>query len=463
MNTLRTRMVRLVVALFVLITIGAAVGSFTAGRALPAHPGEAGYEHQEGEIAHYTCAMHPSVRQAEAGTCPICGMDLVPVLREEAGQQPQQEGEIAHYTCSMHPSVRQAEAGTCPICGMDLVPVLRSELESGIVIIDAVRQQQIGVRTATLRTAPMSRIVRAVGHVTYDESRLTDFSVKIQGWIEELEIDRTGAFVREGEVLFTLYSPELYSAQIDLLQAVRSRSTIASDLPQSAEYGYVEAARERLRLWDLTEEQIDAIERAASPLRYVPILSPVSGYVIEKNVVAGSAIAPGQRLYRIAALDRVWVEAEVYESDLPLLREGQRATVELPYLPGERFEAQVGYVYPFLEGSTRTGRVRLELANPALQLRPHMFADVSLSIDLGQRLQVPASAVIYAGPRRLVFVDLGEGRLLPKEVEVGRSNGSFYEVLSGLEEGEVVVTSGNFLIAAESRLRSAATYWGGGH
>jgi len=369
------------------------------------------------------------------------------------------EGDISHYTCSMHPSVQRQEPGTCPICSMDLVPVTREEVTTGIFTVDAGRRQLIGVRTTAVQRRPVRMKIRALGRVVYDETRLTDVSLKYRGWIGKLEADRTGQQVSKGEPLFDLYSPELYSAQEEYLAALASQSAAKdTSAPHRSDY-LVEAARKRLRLWDLRDWQIDQLASTRSPLEYIPIVSPVSGFVIEKEVVQGAAVEPGRRLYRIAGLDRIWIEADIYESELPLIEVGQQATVSLPYLPGKRFLGRVGFVYPYLEDTTRTGRIRIELANEKLELRPDMFADVELTIDLGERLVVPEEAILYAGPRRLVFLDLGEGRLRPQEIEIGIKSGNEFEVLAGLDEGDVVVSSGNFLIAAESRLKSAEGQW----
>jgi Cu(I)/Ag(I) efflux system membrane fusion protein len=367
--------------------------------------------------------------------------------------------DIAFYTCSMHPSVRKQEPGTCPICSMDLTPVTRRESETGVILMDDRRRQLIGVRTAPVEDRLVTVRVRAVGRVAYDERRLADVTLKNRGWINTLHVDEPGQRVERGETLFTLYSPELYAAQEEFLTALASqRAARGTSAPDRADY-LVEAARQRLRLWDIRDWQIDRLAEAGLPLDDIPIVSPVTGYVVEKNVVEGTAVVAGARLYRIAGLERVWIEAEVYESDLPLIEAGQQATVDLPYLPGRTFRGRVSFVYPYLEPGSRTGRVRIELENPELQLKPDMYAGVTLAIDRGSRLVVPVEAVLYAGPRRLVFVDLGEGRLKPQEIQVGVRSGDHYEVLAGLEAGDMVVTSGNFLVAAESRLKSATGMW----
>lgn len=368
-------------------------------------------------------------------------------------------GEISHYSCSMHTTVRSDKAGTCPICSMDLVAVTQEEVRTGVIFVDPQRRQTIGVRTAAVGRRPVVIEVRAVGKVAFDETRLTDVSVKYDGWIGRLEADATGQAVRRGQTLFNLYSPELYAAQEEFLTVLHSQQTARETAaPDRADY-LVEASRQRLRLWDLTDSQIDRIAESGKAAQYLPIVSPVSGYVIEKDIVEGGAVEAGMRLYRIAALDQVWVEAEVYESELALIQVGQEARVTLPYLPGESLVGKVAFIYPYLDNMTRTGRVRIELPNRGLELKPDMYANVTLQVDRGERLMVAESAVLYAGPRRLVFLDLGEGRLRAQPIEVGVKSGDFLEVLSGLDEGDVVVTSGTFLIAAESRLKSAVEEW----
>jgi len=362
--------------------------------------------------------------------------------------------EISHYTCSMHPSVKQDGPGTCPICAMDLTPVTKQEVETGTIFVDEIRRQRIGVRTEAVKKRQMTLRVRAVGAVRYDESRLHDVNLRMSGGVQHLSVNETGQRVKAGQTLFTLYSPEFYAAQLEHLASVKRQAEGGEMLAHLAQ-----ASRTRLRLLGMTAAQISALEKRGEAQENVPIPSPSSGYVVDKQVVDGARVEAGMRVYRIADLSKVWIEAEVYESDLPHVRVGQSATVELPYVQGKRFQGKVDYVYPTLEGQTRTGRARIVLDNADLELKPDMYANVSIDVDLGERLAVPDSAVVYTGPRRLVFVDQSEGKLLPKLVELGVHVDGFYEVTAGLSVGEVVVTSGNFLIAAESRIRSAARYW----
>ncbi|MGD8316727.1 MAG: efflux RND transporter periplasmic adaptor subunit [Myxococcales bacterium] len=375
--------------------------------------------------------------------------------QHDVGQAP--EGDVAYYTCPMHPSVRQSSPGQCPICGMELTPVTREDLETGTVVVDEVRRQQIGVRTERAEPRELSRHIRAVGQVKIDETLLADVNLRMSGWIQKLFVDETGQRVKKGQTLFTLYSPELYAAEREYLTAVRRTREEGSE----ALVELAGASEQRLRLLGMSDSQIRELKRRGKAWEYVPVPSPATGYVIDKDIVEGGRVEAGTRVYRIADLSRVWIDADVFESDLPEVRVNQQVLVELSYVPGETFEGRVGYIYPTIVGATRTARIRVALKNPSLVLKPDMYANVEIKVDLGERLAIPDSAVIYTGPRRLVFVDLGEGRLRPQEIEVGARADGYVEVTRGLQPGDLVVTSGNFLIAAESRIRSATKYWGG--
>jgi membrane fusion protein, copper/silver efflux system len=383
-----------------------------------------------------------------------------PTLPGGGGGSEQPDG-VHHYTCSMHPSVKQQTPGKCPVCGMDLTPVTNAQHEQGVVLLDETRRQLIGVRTDRVIEAPMQRSFRAVGRVAYDESALADVSSRVRGWITELVVSQTGQRVRRGQTLFRVYSPDLYGAEQDFLLANRG-GTASGDSAGAASNrteSLRRAARQRLRLLGMTDARIDELAQRGAPSDSVEFPSPVTGIIIEKDVVQGAAVDAGARLYRIASLDDVWVEADVYEADLPHVRVGQAAGVTLDHLPGRTYSAKVASIPPGLDPMTRTGRVRLVLSNPELELRPGMYASVSLASDLGSRVQVPAAAVIYTGPRRLVFVDLGDGRFRPQEVRLGAEANGMYEVMTGLSPGDQVATSGVFLIAAEARITTAARYW----
>jgi len=329
----------------------------------------------------------------------------------------------------------------------------------GAVRIEPSRRQEIGIRTAPVQMRDLSTTVRAVGRVLYDERRQAEVSLKFAGWVRDIAVDYTGRPVRAGEVLFTAYSPELWSAQQEYIEALRADDDSSSSSRGEPESDLAQAARRRLELWDIAPAQVRQIAREGRPREALPIIAPVSGVVVEKNVVHGSAFTPGQVLYKIAPLDPAWVIADVYQADLPLLSVGLPATLTNPYLDEGSRHGRVSFIYPSLQAETRTGQVRVEVPNRRGDLKPGMFVNVELQIRLGRRLAVPESAVLPTGERRVVFVDLGDGRLAPREVSLGARAGDYYEVLSGIKPGEIVVTSGNFLVAAESKLKSAAQKW----
>ena len=320
------------------------------------------------------------------------------------------------------------------------------------------KRQLIGVRTAPVVRMPLTRTIRAVGRVAYDETRLHHVHTKVEGWIEKLHANATGEVVREGQPLLTIYSPELLASAQEYLIANRTRDELETaqvdSLRRSGE-GLVESARRRLLLFDLTPDQIEALETRGEAPRTVTLFAPSSGHIIVRNVQQGQKIESGTNLLDIADLSRVWVLADIYEYELPFVRAGQEAIMTLSYLPGRRFEGRVSLIYPMLSEQTRTVKVRLEFANPDLALKPEMFADVELHSEMGERLVVPESAIVSTGQRDVVFIDLGDGTLAPREIEVGARLPDAVEVLGGLTEGEMVVVSGNFLIDSESKLKSA--------
>jgi Cu(I)/Ag(I) efflux system membrane fusion protein len=322
------------------------------------------------------------------------------------------------------------------------------------------QRQMIGVTSETVERTTLKKTIRAVGRVDFDERRLTDVTFKISGWVQDLFVDYTGKTVRRGEPLFTLYSPDLVTSQEEYLLALQTRDQLAhSSLPEArnGSQGLVEAARRRLLLWDLTPQQVKALEERGTPQTYLTLFAPASGTVVEKMVVKGMRVEPGMRLYRIADLSTVWLVVDIYEYEVSLVREGQKATISLSYYPGETFSGKITYVYPYLDTQTRTNKVRLEFANPQGKLKPGMYANSEIEIDLGTTLTVPESAVLQSGLRQLVFVDQGQGAFAPREVKLGVKANSRFVVLEGLAAGERVVTSGNFLLDSESKLQAATS------
>jgi Cu(I)/Ag(I) efflux system membrane fusion protein len=349
------------------------------------------------------------------------------------------------------------EAEDDPMAGHDHSAMATAD-EAQPVMLSPEAGRRIGVTYATVALGSLPRTVRTVGFVRYDETRLTTVSPKIEGWVEALHVDFTGAPVRVGQPLMDVYSPALVTAQEELLLALRlleEAGDSGSRFARNAEE-LLASARRRLAYWDIPSEEIQAIEDRGSVSRIITLRAPSSGIVVEKNVMEGARIAPGMNLYQIADLSRVWVEAEVYEKDLSLLMTGQHGMLSFEAYPGETFHGSVTYIHPTVSQATRTVKVRLELNNPELRIMPGMYAEVELhGPPLEETLLVPRSAVLDTGERSVVFHRMPDGQLHPMEVVTGLSSGDQVQVLSGLREGHVVVSSATFLIDAESNIGAA--------
>ena len=361
------------------------------------------------------------------------------------------------YTCGMHPQVIQDHPGNCPICGMKLTPIRQdigaeNSTGSAVLAVDAAARQNMNLRTATLATGPLHKVIRTVGTIDYNETALADVTTKFKGWIEKLDVDATGELVHRGEPMFEIYSPDLYSAEAEYLLALHGPAT---NDPGAAELR--ETATTKLKFFDVPDSAIAGLAQSGTPLKTMPVYAPISGFVIEKNVVQGQMVDAGMKLYRIADLAVVWVIAEIYEQDLPFVQLGQEAVVKAASLPDREFRGRVTYVYPTVDEKTRTARVRLEFENPGYFLKPGMFVSAEIQADLpGPALLVPDAAVLRSGARNTVFVALAEGRFEPREVTLGvEAEDSLIQVLSGLQAGDRIVTSGQFLLDSESQLREA--------
>jgi membrane fusion protein, copper/silver efflux system len=379
--------------------------------------------------------------------------------QDEDAQAAEGEDGTQYYTCGMHPWVILPKPGFGPICGMPLVPLDPAKF-SGEVTIDPVSIQNIGVRIGEIITGPLVKTIRTVGTVDYNEPLVKDVNIKVNGWIEKLSVDYLGSQVEKGQGLFDLYSPELYSAQEEYLLAYRNRDKVGADFVPDAAAGaasLLEAARTRLLYFDITPEQVNELEKTGTPTKTMTIRSPHTGVVIEKHANEGMKVDPGMRVYRIADLSKVWVQVTLYEYQLPYVQTGQSAVMTLPYIPGQRFEGKVVYIYPYLDKKTREVQVRLEFDNDNGLLKPGMFANVELKNTLArERTLAPREAIIDTGERQVAFVSLGEGKFEPRDVLMGIENGDgMVEVLDGLEPGEMVVTSGQFLIDSEANIRES--------
>lgn len=338
------------------------------------------------------------------------------------------------------------------------------ELRPGTVEIPQEQQQRIGVKIGVVESRRLDKVIRTTGRVDYDEKRLVTISPKIGGWIEELYVDFTGAFVKKGDPLLTIYSPDLVSTQEEYLVALKAgKELMKSPFPEVASSGnsLAESARRRLKLWDISDEQISALEQSGEPMKTLTLYSPYEGFVLEKMIFKGMNVMPGMAMFKLADLSVVWIYADIYEYELPLIRLGQVASVKLAYLPSETFTGKVIYIYPSLDARARTAKVRIELPNKNGSLKPEMYADVGIRIELGEKLAVPEGAIIDTGARQVAFVDKGSGYFEPREVKLGVKVDNYYEVIKGLKAGERVVTSANFLIDSESKFKEAVGGMGG--
>ncbi len=396
----------------------------------------------------YWCPMHPEVTSTDPNAqCDKCGgMKLLPKEGAPAPKPTKPAAKAGQFTCPMHPNIVADKPGDCPICSMRLVPITDTPDEhAGHAMpagLTAVRvsgevRQAIGLKVGRVEARELTREIRTSARIVPDESRLSRVSVKFEGWVDKLFVAVTGQAVKQGDPLLTVYSPDLVSAQQEYLLATDSVK---------------QAARRRLELWDISAAQIEQLEKTGQVEKTLTIFAPAAGVVVQRMVLPGQKIMPSEPLLEVADLSVVWADADIYQPDLPLVKKGRPVTVEVGT---QSFEGQVTFVTPTLDPATRTAKARLEIANPDQQLKPGMFATARIHASLGRSLAIPEAAVLRSGERAYAFRDEGDGRLMPVEIKIGARAGEFFQLLEGLQEGDAVVTSANFLVDSESQLRAA--------
>lgn len=402
----------------------------------------------------YTCGMHPQIIKKEPGNCPICGMKLTPIRANSAGKTaaPPASGErkVKFYKSTMIPGEVKPAPGKDSM-GMDMVPVYEDgdAASASAIQIDAATIQRMNVKTDTVTRGPVRRLIRTVGTVEFNESGLRDITVKYEGWIEKLHVNATWTAVKAGDLLFDIYSPDLYNAQLNYLVALRAEGAAGGPLSR--------ASLERLKLFDVSPDFIAEVVKSGEVRRTYAYHAPSAGMVIDKMAIQGQMMKPGERIYRLADLSSVWVHAQLYEKDLGAVTPGQPAEVRSSYGGDRVYHGTVAQVLPQVESATRAATVRLVIDNADGSLRPGMFADVRFTTELAaDAVLVPDSAVLRSGERNTVFVALEGGSFEPREVKLGaRTDDYRYAVLSGLSAGERVVISGQFMLDSESQLREA--------
>ena len=430
---LLTQKIPLLIALVALLFVAASCG-------------KSGGSRKPSNVDYYTCTMHPSVKSQTPGKCPICSMDLVPVTKrggEEAKSQasPQTEDVKSGGEMKDMPGMKT---------GGETKGAQTSEF-----IVPVERQQQIGVTYAKVERKPLRHTIRAVGMVVPDKGRNWQFVSRVDGYVQKLNVTAPGEIVEKDAPLMSIYSPDLLTSEREFVELLRMRDEARTKDARETPDKLIESAKRRLHLWNVTDAQIDGLQKTRKPQENVTLLSPFRGIVQSVPVDQGKGVKVGDMLVEVADLSVVWVWAEFYENELSMLQVGQKIAVTAKSYPGQNFEGTLSLINPFLDEMKRTAKVRIDIPNPEFKLRPGMYVNAELAMDMGEALTVPVSAIMPTGDRNIVFVDKGEGKLEPRIVRLGSKYGDIYEVQSGLQESERVIASANFLIDAESKVQGA--------
>jgi membrane fusion protein, copper/silver efflux system len=469
-----------ILAIIVVIAIGAIyggrlVGTFRHQQSGATAAANSGDGPAERKILFWYDAMNAQHHYDKPGKAPD-GMDLVPQYADNGAQsvvspaanlsKPASSGElkILFWYDPMHPAYKSDKPGIAPDCGMQLIPKYAEEdagantMAEGTVKIAPDRQQLIGVRTSTVEREPLVRSVHTTGQITADETKIEHVHVKISGYIDKVYVDYIGQLVKKGQPLFTVYSPDLVATEEEYLIAKRGEKNLgASEFKEVSQGGQalLHSARERLKLWDITDEQIKKLDESGEVSRTLTFYSPVDGFVTDRKAFPQTAITPDMDLYQITDLSKIWVNADIYEYEVPFVKVGQTLTMQLSYYAGKTYTGKVTYIYPTVDPVTRTVKVRIEFANPKYDLKPQMFANVDLKINYGIQVLVPQEAVMDSGDKQYVFLVHDGGVFEPRNIQMGAKLDGKVVVMSGLKPGDTIVTSGNFLVDSESRLKSA--------
>jgi RND family efflux transporter MFP subunit len=431
------------------------------------------------KVLYWYDAMDPQHHYNHPGKAPD-GMDLVPQYAQQTtspanpqgaaptanmNKVPTKEGErkVLYWYDPMHPAYKSDKPGIAPDCGMTLVPKYADEqamarMPAGTVSISPEKQVLAGVRTAVVQRKPLSRDIRTTAQIVADETRIAHVHVKVAGFIDKVYVDFVGQQVKKGQPLFTLYSPDLVSTQEEYLIAKRGNATLGNAPFQEISEGsksLLQSARQRLKLWDISDDQIKELDETGKVSKDLTFYSPITGFVTDRKVFPQTSVTPDTELYTVSDLSTVWADADIYEYEVPFVHLGQRVTLTLSYYPGKTYTGNISFVYPTVDPQTRTVKVRIQLPNPGFLLKPQMFADAQVRVYYGTKIIVPEEAVLNSGMEQHVFVVHDGGMFEPRKVSVGPVVDGNAVILSGLKAGETIVVSGNFLIDSESGLKNA--------
>jgi multidrug efflux pump subunit AcrA (membrane-fusion protein) len=429
----------------------------------------------ERKVLFWYDAMEPSHHYNKPGKAPD-GMDLVPMYETQSpasgGQnspgapaEPSKgERKILYWFDPMHPKYKSDKPGVAPDCGMTLVPKYADEqrltnMTAGTVMISADKQTLAGVRTALVERKALIRDIHTTAQIVADETRIAHVHVKVAGYLDQVFVDFVGQLIQKGQPLFTLYSPDLVSAQEEYLIAKRGETTLGSapftEVADGAK-SLLRSARERLRLWDISDEQIKQLDETGKVTKDLTFYAPSSGFITDRKAFPQTSITPDTELYTLSDLSTVWANADIYESEIPYVQLGQKMQLTLSYSQGKTYTGTISYIYPTVDPQTRTVKVRMQIANPDFALKPRMFADAQLHVNYGTKVLVPREAILDSGTEQAVYVVHEGGMFEPRRVTLGPAFDGNVSILTGLKAGETIVTSGNFLVDSESRLKGSA-------